>query len=74
MIAGLLAVIMSTQDSYLNSTGVLVSHDIFKQIWPSITDKQELLIARVSCIAVALISTVMVFLAKGIYGNNMDCY
>ena len=51
MIAGLLAIIMSTQDSFLNTTSSLISHDICKQIYPSLTDKQELLIARFSCVA-----------------------
>ncbi|NRA73877.1 MAG: sodium:solute symporter family protein [Rickettsiales bacterium] len=46
IIAGVLAAIMSTQDSFLNTTSALISHDICKQIWPSLTDKQELLIAR----------------------------
>jgi signal transduction histidine kinase/Na+/proline symporter len=65
MIAGLLAVIMSTQDSYLNTTSVVVSHDICKQIWPSLNNKQELLIARVSCIFIAAVSMSLIFLQKG---------
>ncbi|NRA73497.1 MAG: hypothetical protein HRU36_01955 [Rickettsiales bacterium] len=66
MIAGILAVIMSTQDSYLNTTGVLISHDVCKQIWPSLTDRQELFIARISCVVIALISISMIVLTKGI--------
>ena len=50
MVAGLLAIIMSTQDSFLNATSVLISHDICKQIWPLLTSKQELFIARISCV------------------------
>ena len=66
MIAGLLAVIMSTQDSYLNTTSVVISHDICKQLWPSLTDKQELLIARISCVGVAMLSILLILLQKGI--------
>jgi solute:Na+ symporter, SSS family len=66
LITGLLAVIMSTQDSYLNSTSVLIAHDICKQIWPSLTNKQELLIARISCIVIAIASTSLIFFSKGI--------
>jgi Na+/proline symporter/signal transduction histidine kinase len=66
MIAGLLAVIMSTQDSYLNTASALISHDICKQLWPSTTNKQELLIARISCFCIAIGSTSLVFFEKGI--------
>ncbi|NRA74293.1 MAG: sodium:solute symporter family protein, partial [Rickettsiales bacterium] len=66
MISGVLAVVMSTQDSYLNSTSILISHDICKQIWSSLTDKQELLIARLSCIGVALVSVLIIFFGQGI--------
>ena len=68
LIAGLLAVIMSTQDSYLNTTSVLLSHDICKQIWSSLTNRQELLIARVSCIAIALASISIIFIKQDIIG------
>lgn len=66
MIAGVLAVIMSTQDSFLNSVSALISRDICKTIWPSLTAKQELLIARIACIVIALISMSVVFLHQGI--------
>lgn len=66
MIAGVLAVIMSTQDSFLNSVSALISRDICKSIWPFITAKQELLIARIACIIIALISMSVVFLHQGI--------
>jgi Na+/proline symporter/signal transduction histidine kinase len=66
MIAGLLAVIMSTQDSYLNTTSALISHDICKQIWPSLTDKQELLIARISCVSIAIVSMLIIFFQKSV--------
>ncbi|NRA74152.1 MAG: sodium:solute symporter family protein, partial [Rickettsiales bacterium] len=68
LIAGILAMIMSTQDSYLNTTSVLLSHDICKKIWPSLTDKQELLIARLSCIVVALTSISIIWVNKDIIG------
>jgi len=66
MIAGLLAVIMSTQDSFLNTTSALISHDVCKKIWPSLTNKQELLIARISCVFIAMISTLIIFSKKSI--------
>ena len=66
MIAGLLAVIMSTQDSYLNTTSVLIAHDICKQIWPSLTSKQELFIARISCVLITTVSILIILTSKGI--------
>ncbi|NRA74027.1 MAG: hypothetical protein HRU36_04735 [Rickettsiales bacterium] len=66
MVSGVLAIIMSTQDSYLNTTSVLISHDIIKQIYPSITNKQELFIARISCVVIALISILIVFFSRSI--------
>ncbi len=53
LISGILAAIMSTADSWLNTTSVLCAHDIAKALFPKLTDRQELLIAR---IAVLLIS------------------
>ncbi len=66
MIAGVLAIIMSTQDSYLNTTSSLIAYDICKKIWPDLTEKQELLIARISCVAISGLSVFVVFVHKGI--------
>jgi len=66
MIAGILAIVMSTQDSFLNTTSTLVARDVCKQIWPKITDSQELLIARISCVSISLFSVVLLFLKKDI--------
>ncbi|NRA73327.1 MAG: sodium:solute symporter family protein, partial [Rickettsiales bacterium] len=66
VIAGLLAMIMSTQDSYLNTVSSLIAHDVCKKMWLSINDKQELLIARTSCIIVSLVSILIILSGKGI--------
>ncbi|NRA73907.1 MAG: hypothetical protein HRU36_04115 [Rickettsiales bacterium] len=66
VVAGLLAMIMSTQDSYLNAISSLISHDMCKKIWPSLTDKQELLIARSSCVVVSLLSVLVIYFSTGI--------
>ncbi len=41
MIAGILAIVMSTQDSFLNTTSTLIARDICKQIWPDKNDKTD---------------------------------
>ena len=55
IVAGLLAVIMSTADSWLNTTSVLCTHDIIGKII-HLTDKQALLIARTSTFALCAIA------------------
>ena len=51
MVTGMLAVMMSTADSWLNSLSVTVSHDVIKNAFPTITNIQEVIIARiVTCI------------------------
>ncbi len=57
LITGILAAIMSTADSWLNTTGVLCAHDVIKGIFPRITDRQELLAARISVLLISVLST-----------------
>lgn len=53
LIAGLLAVIMSTADSWLNTASVICAHDIVKRILPFIGSRLELRIARLSLLFVS---------------------
>lgn len=66
MISGILAIVMSTQDSFLNTTSTLISRDICKQIWPDMSDKRELMIARLSCIVIAIMSISLLFITDNI--------
>lgn len=66
MIAGILAIVMSTQDSFLNSTSTLIARDVFRQIWPNISDKTELMIARFSCIAISVMAVGLLFVSSNI--------
>ncbi|MDF3047888.1 MAG: putative periplasmic sensor histidine kinase [Candidatus Midichloriaceae bacterium] len=59
LITGILAAIMSTADSWLNTTSVLCAHDIAKGLFPRLTDKQELLIARISVLAISALSVLL---------------
>jgi signal transduction histidine kinase/ActR/RegA family two-component response regulator len=69
VIAGLLSVIMSTQDSFLNAASTLIAKDICKQIWPSLTDKRLLVIARVSCVCLTILATLISFAQDSILGT-----
>lgn len=62
LVAGLLAIVMSTANSLLNTTSVLFAHDIGKMIFKKMTDKQELLLARLMTVAIGLFS---IFISLG---------
>ncbi len=64
MIAGILAIIMSTQDAFLNTTGTLVARDVCKQLWPGLDDRQQLMIARISCVMISILAISMVFVKE----------
>lgn len=66
MISGILAIVMSTQDSFLNTTSTLIARDVCKQIWPHMSDKTELLVARLSCIVIAAMSVSLLFITDNI--------
>ncbi len=57
-IAGMMAVVMSSADSFLNSAGIAASHDVVKALYPEITGKQELQISRYSTIFVGAIAVI----------------
>ncbi len=66
LISGILAAIMSTADSWLNTTSVVCAHDIAKALFPKLTDKQELLIARVSVLVIATLSVTIALTGAGV--------
>ncbi|MDF3047889.1 MAG: putative periplasmic sensor histidine kinase, partial [Candidatus Midichloriaceae bacterium] len=66
LISGILAAIMSTADSWLNTTSILCAHDIAKGLFPKLTDKQELLIARISVLIIAALSATLALIGKGV--------
>jgi len=59
VIAGMLAVIMSTADSYLNASGVLIAHDIVKGVYPNISKKMELFVARFATVLISLFAALL---------------
>ncbi|WP_020527027.1 sodium:solute symporter [Flexithrix dorotheae] len=56
MAAALLAALMSTIASALNSAGTLVSIDIVKRFKPGITGKQQVLIGRITAVIVMFVA------------------
>ncbi len=56
-ISGVLAVIMSTADSFLNVSAIATVRDVFAVLWPSkINDQSELLLSRTVTVLFGLIS------------------
>ncbi|MFN8833018.1 MAG: sodium:solute symporter, partial [Alphaproteobacteria bacterium] len=68
LITGILAAIMSTADSWLNTTSVLCAHDIAKGLFPKLTDRQELLIARFSVLIISGLSATLALASPSLMG------
>lgn len=66
MIAGLLAVMMSTADSYLNTSSIIISNELVKPRFPQISAMQEVMVARFATVIVALLSAVLALVADNI--------
>lgn len=54
VITGILAAIMSTADSWLNTVSVMCARDIAKGIFPDMSEKSELKVARVSLVLISI--------------------
>ena len=67
VIAGLLGIIMSYTDSWLNYASVLCAHDIVKNLFPNITSKQELLIARISTIFIGILAAFLALSQNSVF-------
>ena len=62
VITGILAAIMSTADSWLNTASVVWAHDVIKKLFPKISDLQEVFIARIAVVAIGLLAAILAFL------------
>ncbi len=53
----LLAITMSTADSWLNASAVILTNDVVKKLKPWLTNMQQVLIARISTITIGVLAT-----------------
>ena len=67
IIIGILSLIMSSADSWLNSSSIICARNFFKEIYPNTSNKKEVLIAKISLLIIACISLCMAKLNKGIF-------
>lgn len=65
IISGILAVIMSTADSWLNTTSVLTVHDIVRKLIP-LTEKQALISAKIITFIIGILAIFLTLTGKGI--------
>ncbi|WP_339042069.1 sodium:solute symporter family transporter [Candidatus Lariskella endosymbiont of Hedychridium roseum] len=66
LVVALLAILMSTADSWLNYSGVLTAHDIIKHLFPNLSDAQELLVARTTTVLIGCIAIHLALYGKGL--------
>ncbi len=55
-IIAMIGVVMSSQDSILNSAAVVFSEDLVSPLWPSMSDPQKLLFSKLSTIGIGMIA------------------
>lgn len=59
VITGMLAVIMSTADSWLNSASVMFAHDILGKVVPNMSKRKMLFLARATTIVIGFLSAAL---------------
>ncbi len=74
-IAAFLAVLMSSADTLLMTTGTIAAWDIYKQyINPTATDKEVIKVSRWMMIAIGLLALLVSLLAKGVISALVFAY
>ena len=73
-IIGIMAMIMSTADSYINCSAVLFSYDFCKSIKIKLTDKKELLLARLSALFIGIAGLLLSLFAKNLLDLVLSTY
>lgn len=66
VIAGVLAAIMSTADSFLNSASVMFAHNIMKPLLPQISERSELWLAKIATVIFSLFALVIAFTGESL--------
>ncbi len=65
-VIGLLAMLMSTADSYINSSSILFSHDFCESIGIKISDKTQLFLARISAFIIGVSALTLSLFSKNL--------
>jgi SSS family solute:Na+ symporter len=62
VLAGMAAALMSTVSTVLNSTSTLLTMDLYKKLWPSASDRQQVVFGMMSGVVVLVASVFVAFL------------
>lgn len=57
-IIGIIAMVMSTADSYINSSSILISNDVFKVFNP-VSEQKQLYITKISALIIGIVSIIL---------------
>ena len=67
VISGLLAIMMSSADSFLNTVPIAITHDILKPIFPNLPERYELSIAQITTVISGMVAIVIAVWADSIF-------
>jgi len=73
-IVGIMSMIMSTADSYINSSAVLVSYDLPKAFGIELKEKQQLQLARFCSLVIGIVALSVSFFAKNLLELLLSTY
>jgi Na+/proline symporter len=72
MVAAMFAVMMSTIDSWLNTTAVLIGHDIFGRLYPK--SRKQIMVGKQATVIVGAIAMLLAFNIHSIVGAIWTAY
>lgn len=73
-VVGIMAMLMSTADSYINCSSVLFSHDFCQSIGINLIPKQKLLIARFSAFGIGIAALCLSLFSHNLLDLILSCY
>ncbi|MBN8828387.1 MAG: alkaline phosphatase [Sphingobacteriia bacterium] len=73
-VVGIMAMVMSTADSYINCSAVLFANDILKALGIKLEEKRELLFVRISALIIGVGALLISLFSKGILDMILGTY
>jgi len=73
-VIGIMAMLMSTADSYINCSAVLFAHDFCKSVGVNLTEKKQLLLARISALFIGISGLLLSLFAKNLLDLILSTY
>jgi len=74
VLAAFVGAMMSSSDTCLVSTGTILSNDIVKKIKPSLSEKQTVLIARISIVVIGVLALLLALQLGSVISSLMFAY